>query len=245
MTARTLLVRGMLVGVAAGLLACVFAYVVGEPPLNAAIAFEAAHTAAGTGEPELVGRQVQSTAGLLLAAVLYGAALGGVFAIAFGFAYGRLGGLGARATSLLVAGAGFLSVEAVPFLKYPANPPAVGDPHTIGRRTVLYFAVIGVSVLVGLLAVLTARALHPRLGTWNAATAGAGLFLVVAAVAAALLPAVDEVPADFPATVLWRFRVASLGTQLTLWATLGVLFGALTARGLRSARSTCELSTVG
>jgi len=32
--------------------------------------------------------------------------------------------------------------------------------------------------------------------------------------------------------VLWRFRVASLGTQLVLWAGIGLLFGALAERSL-------------
>jgi hypothetical protein len=56
---------------------------------------------------------------------------------------------------------------------------------------------------------------------------------VVVAVAGWLLPAVDEVPADFPATVLWRFRLASAGMQAVLWATFGLLFGALCERRLR------------
>ena len=38
------------------------------------------------------------------------------------------------------------------------------------------------------------------------------------------------VPAAFPATALWRFRLASVGVQAVLWATLGIGFGALTER---------------
>ena len=45
-----------------------------------------------------------------------------------------------------------------------------------------------------------------------------------------VLPGVNEVPAGFPAAVLWRFRVASLGIQVVLWTTLGLVFGALTER---------------
>jgi predicted cobalt transporter CbtA len=45
-----------------------------------------------------------------------------------------------------------------------------------------------------------------------------------------VLPAVDEVPAGFPVTLMWRFRVASLGIQAVMWATLGILFGWLTER---------------
>jgi predicted cobalt transporter CbtA len=45
-----------------------------------------------------------------------------------------------------------------------------------------------------------------------------------------LLPGVDEVPAGFPAELLWRFRVGSLATQLALWAAMGLAFGALLER---------------
>ncbi|GAA1818110.1 CbtA family protein [Planosporangium flavigriseum] len=238
MSARSLLVRGMLVGLAAGVLAYLFATVFGEPPVDAAIAFEDAHTTSGDHDPELVSRTIQSTIGLATAVVVYGAALGGLFALALAVAYGRLGRLPARPTALLVAAAGFVAVELAPFLTYPPNPPAVGNPETIGRRTALHFTLIAITVAAAVGATLLGRNLAARLGTWNAVLVAAGAFVAVVAAAAALLPAVNEVPADFPATVLWRFRLASLGTQLVLWTTLGLLFGALTDRSQRRARTT-------
>ncbi|GAA0715502.1 CbtA family protein [Dactylosporangium roseum] len=238
MSVRTLLIRGMLVGIVAAGLAFAFASVFGEPQIDGAIAFENAHTHAdhvhaGAAEPEPVSRTVQSTAGLGVAVLLYGTALGGIFAMAFAGGYGRVGALGPRATALLVGGLGFVAMFLVPFVKYPANPPAVGEPDTIGRRTALYFVLVGVSVLAAFGSVLVARGLVPRLGGWNAVVAAAGAYVVVVAIAGLLLPAVDEVPADFPATLLWRFRLASAGTQLVLWSTLGLLFGALTDRAER------------
>jgi hypothetical protein len=233
MAVRTLLVRGMLVGVVAAALAFLFAKVFGEPQVDHAIAFEDAHTIPGMGGPELVSRTVQSTLGLGVGVVIYGAALGGIFALAFAFAYGRLGVLAARGTALLVAAIGFLAVFVVPFLKYPANPPSVGEPDTIGRRSALYFTMVGISLAAAIGAIITARSLTPRLGSWNAVLAAAGGYVVVVAVAGWLMPAVNEVPADFPAVVLWRFRLASLGIQAVLWATFGLGFGALTDRALR------------
>jgi predicted cobalt transporter CbtA len=50
------------------------------------------------------------------------------------------------------------------------------------------------------------------------------------------MPTVNETPVDFPAAVLWQFRLASLGTQAVLWATLGLLFGWLTDRSFRHDR---------
>jgi len=233
LTPRALLIRGMLVGVAAGALAFLFARLFGEAPIDDAIAFEAAHTHSGADEPEIVSRAIQSTLGLGTAVVVYGTALGGIFALAFAVAYGRLYGLGVRATAVVVAGAGFAAVSLVPLLKYPPNPPAVGNPDTIGRRTALYFLLVAISVAAAVAAALTAGRLTGRFGTWNAAIIGAGVFVAVIVAAMLVMPAVNETPADFPATVLWRFRLASVGTQLVLWTTMGLLFGALTERRAR------------
>jgi hypothetical protein len=233
MTARALLIRGMLVGVVAAALAYLFASVFGEPQVDRAIAFEDAHTMPGMADPELVSRGVQSTLGLGVAVLVYGAALGGIFALAFAFAYGRLGTLTARTTSLVVAVLGFGAVFLVPYLKYPANPPSIGDPDTIARRTVLHVAMVAISVAAAIGATIVARRITPRWGGWTAVLVAAGAFVVVVAVAGLLLPAVDEVPEHFSATVLWRFRLASLGMQAVLWATFGLLFGALTERSLR------------
>jgi len=51
----------------------------------------------------------------------------------------------------------------------------------------------------------------------------------------ALLPSYSEVPADYPATLLYEFRAASLLTQLALWAILGVALGELLYRLQRRA----------
>ncbi|MGK5739322.1 CbtA family protein [Micromonospora sp. URMC 103] len=239
LSARSLLVRGMLVGLAAGVVAFLFASVFGEGPVGQAIDVEAAHAAAhththaGGGEHELVSRTVQSTIGLATATVVYGVALGGLFALAFAVAYGRIGRFGARATAALVGLGGFVTVAFVPSLKYPANPPATGNPDTLGQRTGLFFLMIVIAVAVGLLAISFGRWLYPRWGGWNATILAAVAFTVVIAVVQLALPTVSEVPDGFPALVLWNFRLASLGTQLVTWATLGLLFGALTERQLR------------
>jgi hypothetical protein len=228
----------MVVGVAAAAVAFVIASLFGEPSISAAIAFESAHSSPDADGPELVSRSVQSTIGLATAVLLYGATLGGIFALAYAFAFGRLGALTARATAVVVASLGLLAAYLVPFVKYPANPPAVGHPETIGRRSVLYLLMVLVSVLSAVAAVILARTWQARLGGWNAVLAAAGVFLVLVAVTGLVLPHIDEVPAGFPATALWRFRLASVGTQLALWATIGLLFGALTERSTRRRSAT-------
>ncbi len=238
LNARALLIRGMIVGAVAGVAAFLFAYFFGEGPINEAIAFEEAHAAPlppGEHEHELVSRGVQSTIGLATASIVYGTALGGLFAIAVAIAAGRVGKLSARATAGLVALAGFVGVALVPFLKYPANPPATGNPDTLGQRTGLYFLmlVIGVAAVIG--AVVVTRSLQPRLGTWNAATVSIVGAAVVVGAAIALLPAINEVPEGFAPVLLWKFRLASLGTQAVTWTVLGLLFGYLTERSQRPA----------
>jgi hypothetical protein len=155
-----------------------------------------------------------------------GVALGGLFALVFAFAYGRIGIAGARLTAASLALAAFVTITLVPFTKYPANPPTVGSADTIDRRTLLFFAMIGITVLALVAAARIRRQYAQRLGTWNAAIVAGVVFVAVVAVAQLILPAVHETPAGFPADVLYRFRLASLGISATMWLTIGLGFGA-------------------
>ncbi|RAI44507.1 CbtA family protein [Rhodoplanes roseus] len=235
---RTLLMRGMLSGVLAAVVAFAVAYLIGEPPLERAIGFEAhaghaAGAAAAASETaEIVSRAVQSTLGLLTGLVVLGAAVGGIFGLTFAVAQGRLGRNGPRATAAWLAAAGFVVLVLVPQLKYPAGPPAVGSAETIGARTVLYFLMLGFSVLVAVAALDLGRRLAARLGSWNATLTGLFAYAAVMTAVMHVLPSLDEVPDAFPAAVLWEFRFASLATQAALWAALGLAFGALTQRSL-------------
>ncbi|GAU71014.1 hypothetical protein SSP35_25_00510 [Streptomyces sp. NBRC 110611] len=228
-TVRNLLVRGMLAGLAAGLPALVTAYLLGEPHVDAAIAFEEAHSHAHGDEVEVVSRAMQSTAGLATGILVYGVALGGIAALVFCFLLGRIGRFSTRATAALLA-AGALLVYLVPFLKYPANPPAVGDPDTIGQRTALYFLMMLLGILLAVGATLLGRRLAPRLGNWYATVAGGAAFVVAIGIAYAFLPAYDNVPHGFPGTLLWQFRLSTLAVQLVLWTAFGLVFGHLAER---------------
>ena len=253
---RQLLLRGMLAGVLAGLLAFGFAKIFGEPQVDHAIAFEEqldktkAQSTAGAmsmsggmsmsndaaPEPVLVSRVVQAGLGLFTGVVVYGAAFGGLFALVFAYAYGRIGALSARATSALLAGAAFLTLVVVPDLKYPANPPSVGHADTIGQRTELFLAMILISIAALVGAVVLGRRLTSRLGGWNAGFVGGAVFILLVAIAQISLPAINEVPGQFPAVLLWRFRIASIGLEAILWATIGLVFGILAEPLLRKGR---------
>lgn len=227
---RTLLVRGMIAGLIGGLLYAVFAYVFGEPSIEAAIAFEdqvaaaAGDTAAGEGP---VSRGIQSTLGLLVAAVVFGVATGGVFALVYASIYGRVGRLSPRATAALMALVGFVVAYLVPFLKYPANPPASSMDETISQRTGLYVVMILFSLVLAVGAITLGRRLVARWGTWNATLAAVAAYVVAVGLVEFLMPVIAETPAGFPAPVLYDFRLAAIGGQLVLWASLGLVFGAL------------------
>jgi Probable cobalt transporter subunit (CbtA) len=242
---RALLIRGMLVGVLAGLLSFGVARVLGEPQVDRAIAYEeqmdAAHAGAGEADhqhgttaaaghdhgaaEQSVSRGTQRGIGLLTASVVYGAALGGLFAIVFGLVYGRVGPWNARTTALLLAVAAFLTIYFVPTIKYPANPPAVGIDDTIVWRTQLFFAMIAMAIAAMIVAVMVAKASAGTRGAWDATLLGSAVFVGLVVLAGMLMPTLGEVPANFPADVLAEFRMASLAIQGTLWATLGLVFG--------------------
>jgi predicted cobalt transporter CbtA len=243
-----LLLRGMLAGIAAGLVTFAFARVVGEPQVNQAIAFEekageaggAAHghehaaTAAADAdehqhahEEELVSRDTQAGLGLLTGVVVYGAAFGGLFSLVFAYAYGRVGAMSARALSAWLALGAFVALVIVPNIKYPANPPSVGDPTTIGPRTGLFFLMIAISLTALVFSLKVRRRAAIKLGAWNGSIVAGLVFVTIIAVVQVSMPVIDEVPAGFPAALLWKFRVAALGMQAIMWATIGLLFGAV------------------
>ncbi|KQV41334.1 CbtA family protein [Rhizobium sp. Root1204] len=232
----SLLLRGMIVGFVAGLLVFAVAFVFGEPLVETAVSFEK-QVAHATGEPHehLVGRATQSGLGLATATVVFGTALGGLFALVYAFAQGRVSSFGPRATAALIALAAFVAIALVPDLKYPANPPAVGAEDTIGARTVLFFVMILISVITLCASISLLKALRPRFGVWDASIITAVSYISIIGLAQYLLPSVNEVPENFPAVTLWSFRATSLGMHAVLWGVLGLGFGAWMERGNRAA----------
>jgi hypothetical protein len=235
-----ILLRGLLAGLIAGLLAGVFGYAFGEPKVDAAIAIEQAtadaeaHAAGGEeahshGDDALVSREGQK-GGLFLATGLYGVAMGGLLATAYTLLRRRLRTTDDSRAALGLAGAALLGLVLVPFVKYPPNPPAVGDPATIDQRTVSYLSIVVIGLVAVWAGVLGSRSVRAAAPEWLRLSAGLGAFLLVVVVGYVLLPNIDEVPDTFPPSLLWNFRVTSLGTQLTLWVSLAVAFTALLAR---------------
>ena len=236
--------RGIAAGLLAGLLAGLFAFFFGEPSVDRAIQLEETaaadqheEVAAGghshEGEEEVFSRSTQKV-GLFFATGLSGVLVGGIFGMAYAYFGGRLASGSEWIRSLSLAGAIFVGAFLIPFLKYPANPPTVGDPATIGSRTVAYFTMVALSLLVVLGAWYAARTLRERGGVGAPVRQLAvGLGVVVAVGILFLVLPVGPDPGKFPAGLLWDFRLSSLGTQLVLWAGIGVIFGLLCERANR------------
>ncbi|WP_395332206.1 CbtA family protein [Novosphingobium sp. BL-8H] len=237
---RNLLWRGMLAGILGALLATLFARGFAEPQIDRAIGYEESHATHHPGMPEeeeLVSRDTQKGAGLITALALYGAAVGGVFSLVFAYGYGRMSHLGPRSFALVLAALTFLLVVIVPALKYPQTPPAVGKHETVALRTAAYFAMIALSLGAAVIAARVRSAMARPGRGFDATLLAVVVYVGVVGVGQFLLPVIDEVPGDFPAVLLWNFRVASMGTQLVLWATIGLAFGLWAERVLQRQRN--------
>lgn len=215
--------RGAIAGVAGGMASALFLLLVGESVIGDAIRLEEAR--AGGGDP-MFSRGVQTLGGAL-GMIFVSVALGVIFSASFAAVRHRLPGRDDWQRSISWAAMAFVVVYLVPFAKFPPNPPAVGDPDTIDERTLLYIAILAWSIGAAWAAA--------RLGTWLRCrdlpdpvrlSAVAGAFVVLVAIGYVVVPgSPDAVTA--PATLIWRFRLASAGGALTLWAVTGVVFGLL------------------
>ena len=264
---KRLILRGLIAGAVGGLLAFVFARIFAEPLVQQAIDYEtgrdeaqhaldqAAGMAADPGaHGEVFTRAIQANVGIGVAVIFFGMAMGALYAVAYAICLGRTGAVRARTLALLVAGGGFAAFYLVPFLKYPANPPAIGHGETIQLRSSLYLLMVGCSVLFLILTVWLGKRLQPRFGTWNATLIAGAVFVVATGVVMLILPSFGELAANqpyhqatetpgpltdpsgkivfpgFPADLLYSFRLYSIGAQLILWATVGLIFGPLAER---------------
>jgi len=263
-----LVLRAAGVGLLGGLVAFVFARIFAKPLIQRAVDYEGgrgeaeAALAAAAGEPvgaegpELFSRAVQGNVGIGVGIILFGLAVGCFFGVAYCLAYGRVGRVSARQLSLLVAGGGFLVLFLVPFLKYPANPPAVGNDATIAQRAGLYGVMVVACLVFGAAAIWLGQRLAPRFGTWNATLLAGLAFVVVIGLVMVLLPPLGSLSANagevgpaltetpqplrdpsgaivfpgFDPDLLYYFRLYSVMAQALLWGVIGVAFAPLAER---------------
>jgi Probable cobalt transporter subunit (CbtA) len=237
---KRIIARGLLAGAIASVAAFAFARTFVEPAIGRAIAYEESHAPGHEHGVEMFTRDVQANIGMGFGVLAFGVAMGALFAVAYCVIHGRVGNLSPRSTSMLVAGGMFLSLYLIPFLKYPANPPAVSLEETIRQRTLLYLLIVVLSAALLAAAVCVGRTLAERFGAWSATLIATASYVVAIAVVMLALPTIDETPDDFPADVLYDFRLYSLGTQFVLWSVIAVVFGSMVHRLLEESPRRAE-----
>ncbi|MDT7756303.1 MAG: hypothetical protein QOH27_2201 [Mycobacterium sp.] len=243
-------------GAVAGVVAYAFSRVMIEPLIGAAVDYEGAREHA---EAQLAGgdhdhghelftRAVQENVGAAVGVIAFGLAMGVLFAVAYTVIRGVLERRGFRpdptGLALVLAAGMFVAIVLAPGLKYPANPPTVGLPDTIGARSSAFLTMTVISVVAAGVALAAGLAWSRRWGSWQATAAAVGGYAVVVLIAMVLLPSFHEVPGPlagsngllldgFPAEVLAEFRVYSLVNQALMWLAIGATWAWLAALAAR------------
>lgn len=227
---RATLIAALLAGLAmAGL-----HLVAGEPLVDRAIAREQAARPAEDHGQEVFSRRTQKL-GLVVGSVVYGLAVGLIFGGVYLAAGRHLPGRTPRRRALALAGAVLWTVYLAPFVKYPANPPGVGDAATIYDRQTLYllFAALAAGGLV--VAVLLARSLRASGMTARpAALAAAAVYALYVAGLWLVMPNNPDHAAT-PSSLLLEFRAVSLAGAVLFWAVFALVFTAALERASPSA----------
>ncbi|MDP9183488.1 MAG: CbtA family protein [Actinomycetota bacterium] len=224
--------RGLSAGAVGGLLAGAFGFLLAEPLMDRAVDLEAARSAAAgeTGGVETFTRNTQHV-GFLVATLAVG--------LAFGVLYGVIHALlhrddtsDAWARALRLGGAAFFGLALVPFLRYPSNPPGVGDAATLDSRTHVWEVSLVIGVVGVCFAALVARGLRERgiASPWRH-LAVVGILAGTIALTFVLPNNTDAIEA--PVHLIWDFRLLSLATMVILWGGLAATFGLLVERAAR------------
>lgn len=155
--------------------------------------------------------------GMILAGGILGTAIGSLFGIVFVYSKNILPGKHPLKKTLVLSALMWFTIFLIPFLKYPANPPTVGDPETVVLRSVLYLSFIAIS---GFGAVGFYQ-LNKKIKSKKITLVGYAAFLGLVFF---LMPAnPDEVSA--PLELVNGFRLMSGFSMSIYWVTLALIFG--------------------
>jgi predicted cobalt transporter CbtA len=216
----------LLAGAIAGTILGVMNQVVVEPFIEHAIELEKQNTAQSgqiINPAEFAAYRLWQRGGEIVAGTVLGLSIGSLFGIVFAYSRSSVPGSNNKKKGLIVAGIMWFALFLMPALKYPANPPAVGDPETIYYRQFLYITFLAISGFSALgLAFLYRKIgyLHTKKAIIPSAYAAimAGAYLA--------MPANPD-PLNAPMDLVIGFRITSTITISLFWGLLGVIFGAL------------------
>ncbi len=209
----------MLAGLIAGVIASAFHLVLAEPVIERVIEQER-QTKVELGaksEAPVVSRAVQRR-GLVVGLLIYGAVWGALFGVVYLVVESRRQLWDARISGWLLAVVIGWAVAWFPFLKYPANPPGVGESATVAYRQLLYVGFIVLSVAGAAIAFI----FHGR-RVPGRARAVLILYAVYAVALYLAMPANPD-PVRMPAGLVWTFRAISLAGLVVFWLALGTSF---------------------
>ena len=159
--------------------------------------------------------------GEVLAGGILGLSIGALFGLVFAYSRHILPGQNHVKKALVLAGIMWFTLYFIPFLKYPANPPTVGDPETIVLRTLLYVGFVALSGLGALGFYKTSKKIHKS----KRFAVPIGYALYIAAVFILMPESPDEVIA--PLDLLNGFRIVSASTVTMYWIVNAIILGLL------------------
>jgi predicted cobalt transporter CbtA len=219
----------LLAGVVAGLVLAGINYFIAEPIIDQAIGIEIENNIA-VGETvdfdELNSYRVWQKEGTFVAGAFLGLTYGAILGIAYVFARRYLPSSDDRKKALVLAGLMCLALYIVPFIKYPANPPAVGDPETIGLRDSLYTTYQLTSGLIVLgLSVLMFKFRTINLFKYLIPVFYVGLIGLIFAIFPANPDAITA-----PMDLINSFRMVTFTSMIIFYLVLGIVFGAIWRR---------------
>ena len=225
MESLSFLVVALISGAIAGTILGLVNLALVEPYLDKAIGIEV-QNAINEGETvdpqEHVSYRFWQKGGEVIAGTILGMAFGSLLGIVFAFGRKTLPGSNNIKKAIILSGIIWLVIFMIPAIKYPANPPTIGDPDTINYRQYLFISFIlisGVSAL-GLSIIYKKINLKPsfKLLTVSIIYGGimVGAFIVIP-------PNSDKISA--PMDLVNGFRITSMLTMTVFWFVLGITFG--------------------
>ena len=224
MKSLTFIFISLLSGIIAGVILAGVNYFVAEPFIDQTIGIEVDNSIA-SGEvvdfDELSSYRVWQKEGTFAAGAFLGLTYGAILGIVYVISRKYLPSSDDRKKALILAAIMCLSLYVVPFIKYPANPPAVGDPETIGLRDSLYTSYQLASGLIALGVSILMYKLR-RIGYIKYVIPV--IYLGLVASIYAIFPAnPDEITA--PMDLVNAFRAVTFGTMVMFYLVLGTIFG--------------------
>jgi predicted cobalt transporter CbtA len=203
-----------------------------EPYIEQAIALENEKAALEEGEiidpVEFSNYRLWQRGGEIVAGTIFGTSIGALFGIVFVYSRKSIPGSSNKKKALILAGIMGFVIFLVPAVKYPANPPAVGDPETISYRQSLYIAYLAISGFAALGVAFMYRMIKEGIGYQKNSSRLIGLPVLI--YAAVMVTAYVVMPSnpdaiDVPMDLVNGFRISSAITMIAFWGLLGIIFG--------------------